>query len=69
MHTKDIPDNGDEGEKWVSVRYSWITGTHSLVQFLTSRQDKMKFTASSGVKTLKRPSQASKMNLQYGGEI
>lgn len=36
---------------------------------LTSRQDKMKFTASSGVKTLKRPSQASKMNLQHGEEI
>lgn len=33
---------------------------------LTSRQDRMKFTASSGVKTLKRPSQASKMNLRHG---
>lgn len=28
----------------------------------------MKFTASSGVKTLKSPSQASKMNLQYKEE-
>lgn len=35
---------------------------------LTSRQDKMKFTASSGVKTLKSPSQASKMNLRYKGK-
>lgn len=35
---------------------------------LTSRQDKMKWTASSGVKTLKRPSQASKINLQRGEE-
>lgn len=60
------PNNGDAGRTEVSVRCSWTTGTHSLVQFLTSRQDRMKFTASSGVKTLKRPSQASKMNLQYG---
>ena len=37
-----------------------------LLRVLTSRQDKMKFTASSGVKTLKRPSQASKINLQHG---
>ena len=38
-------------------------GHPPLLRVLTSRQDKMKFTASSGVKTLKRPSQASKINL------
>lgn len=66
---KDISHNGDVGENWGFSKVQLETGTHSFVQFLTSRQDKMKFTASSGVKTLKRPSQASKMNLQYREEI
>lgn len=41
--------------------------SQSLGSSLTSRQDRMKFTASSGVKTLKRPSQANRMNLKHGG--
>lgn len=40
--------------------------SQSLGSSLTSRQDRMKFTASSGVKTLKRPSQANRMNLKHG---
>lgn len=44
-----------------------LTNPAPCCLLLTSRQDTMKFTASSGVKTLKRPSHAIRMNLGIKG--